>query len=278
MPIRTLRPTNNGSRHQALLTTDGLSKVAPEKALLTTLKKNGGRNNQGYITCRHKGGGHKQKYRIIDFKRSEFDGLTATVKTIEYDPNRTCRICLVCYENGQKRYILAPKGLNVGDKIVSGKAVDVQIGNSMELGSIPDGQIVHNVEFTPGKGGQICRSAGTFATVLGHDIKYVTLRLMSGEVRKFLPACRATIGAVGNEDWELVSFGKAGKSRWRGIRPTVRGSAMNPNDHPHGGGEGKCPIGHDAPRTPWGKRCQGVKTRKAKKWSNKLIVRRRNGK
>lgn len=277
MPIRQIKPTNNGSRHQALLVEPYLSKKAPEKALLVPLKKKGGRNNQGYITCRHKGGGHKQMYRIIDFKR-DHDDMTATIKAIEYDPNRNCRICLAVYDNGTKTYILAPKGLHVGDKIVSGKNVDIKVGNSLELGNIPDGQLVHNIEFFPHKGGQICRSAGTYATVLGHDDKYVTLRLQSGEVRKFLPECRATIGMVGNEDFELVSLGKAGKSRWKGIRPTVRGSAMNPNDHPHGGGEGKCPIGHDAPRTPWGKRTMGVKTRKHKISSWKFIVRRRNGK
>lgn len=277
MPIRQIKPTNNGSRHQSLLVEPYLSKKAPEKALLEPLKKKGGRNNQGYITCRHKGGGHKQMYRIIDFKR-DHDGQVATIKAIEYDPNRNCRICLAIYPNGKKTYILAPKGLNVGDTVVSGKAVDIKVGNCMELGNIPDGQLVHNIEFFPGKGGQICRAAGTFATVLGHDEKYVTLRLMSGEVRKFLPTCRATIGTVGNEDFELRSLGKAGKSRWLGIRPTVRGSAMNPNDHPHGGGEGKCPVGHDAPRSPWGKRTLGVKTRKHKLPSWKFIVRRRNDK
>lgn len=277
MPIKQIRPTNPGSRHQALLIEPNLAKKAPEKALLRPIKKTGGRNNQGFTTSRHRGGGHKRMYRVIDFKRQN-DNVPAVVKAIEYDPNRNARIALIVYENGVKSYILAPKGLKAGDKVVSGKTVDIKVGNAMELGSIPDGQLVHNVEFFPGKGGQIARSAGTYATILGHDDKYVTLRLQSGEVRKFLPTCRATIGAVGNEDWELVSFGKAGKSRWRGIRPQSRGSVMNPNDHPHGGGEGKAPVGHDAPRSPWGKRTLGVKTRKHKKSSNKFIVRRRNAK
>ena len=249
----------------------------PEKSLLVSLKKSGGRNNTGAITCRHIGGGNKSKYRVVDFKRNK-DGIVGTVATVEYDPNRNANICLVNYIDGEKRYILAPQGLKVGDKIVSGEAVDIKVGNAMQLANIPEGTMVHNVELQPGKGGQMCRAAGAAAQVLGAEGNYVILRLASGEVRKVLKTCRATIGTVGNEDWNLISFGKAGKTRWYGVRPTVRGSAMNPNDHPHGGGEGKNPVGHDSPRTPWGKRALGVKTRDTKKASNKLIVRRRNGK
>ena len=249
----------------------------PEKSLLVSIKKTGGRNNNGCITTRHIGGGHKRKYRIIDFKRNK-DDILGTVATVEYDPNRNANICLINYLDGEKRYIIAPQGLKVGDKIVSGDACDIKTGNAMQLANIPEGTLVHNVELAPGKGGQMCRAAGTSAQVLGREGKYTILRLASGEVRKVLSTCRATIGAVGNEDWNLVNFGKAGKSRWLGVRPTVRGSVMNPNDHPHGGGEGKCPVGRDAPRTPWGKRALGVKTRDTKKASNKLIVRRRNGK
>ena len=249
----------------------------PEKSLLVSLKKTGGRNNNGCITTRHIGGGHKRKYRIIDFKRNK-DDIVATVATVEYDPNRNANICLLNYVDGEKRYIIAPQGLTVGDKVVSSAACDIKTGNAMQLGNIPEGTLVHNVELAPGKGGQMCRAAGTSAQVLGREGKYTILRLASGEVRKVLNECRATIGVVGNEDWNLVNFGKAGKSRWLGKRPTVRGSVMNPNDHPHGGGEGKCPVGRDAPRTPWGKRALGVKTRDTKKASNKLIVRRRNGK
>lgn len=232
--------------------------------MLVSIKKTGGRNNNGCITTRHIGGGHKRKYRIIDFKRNK-DDILGTVATVEYDPNRNANICLINYLDGEKRYIIAPQGLKVGDKIVSGDACDIKTGNAMQLANIPEGTLVHNVELAPGKGGQMCRAAGTSAQVLGREGKYTILRLASGEVRKVLSTCRATIGAVGNEDWNLVNFGKAGKSRWLGVRPTVRGSVMNPNDHPHGGGEGKCPVGRDAPRTPWGKRALGVKTRDTKK-------------
>lgn len=236
----------------------------------------GGRNNTGRITTRHQGGGHKRKYRIIDFKRRK-DNVPAKVAAIEYDPNRTCNIALLHYVDGEKRYILAPKGLEVGMKVVSGPEVDIRTGNAMELRNMPEGTIVHNVELKPGKGGQMARSAGASAQILGIEDKYVTLRLTSGEVRKVLGVCRATVGTVGNEDHSLVNLGKAGRSRWKGIRPTVRGSVMNPNDHPHGGGEGRTPIGRKSPMTPWGK-ALGVKTRNKKKASTKLIVRRRNGK
>ena len=277
MAIRTYKSTTPSRRHMTNSTFSEITTSTPEKSLLVSLKKTGGRNNTGAITCRHIGGGNKRKYRIIDFKRNK-DGIVGKVATIEYDPNRNANICLINYFDGEKRYILAPQGLKVGDKIVSGESVDIKTGNAMEVRNIPEGTFIHNVELQPGKGGQMCRAAGTSAQILGSEGKYVTLRLASGEVRKVLATCRATVGVVGNEDWNLVNLGKAGKSRWYGVRPTVRGSVMNPNDHPHGGGEGKCPVGRDAPRTPWGKRALGVKTRNTKKASNKLIVRRRNGK
>jgi large subunit ribosomal protein L2 len=245
--------------------------------LTVTLKKHAGRNVRGKITVRHRGGGTRPKYRIIDFKRRK-DDIPGTVKTIEYDPNRSANIALLHYVDGEKRYILAPKGLIVGMMVSSGKGSDIKVGNAMELKDIPEGTFVHNVELKPGKGGQMARSAGTSAQILGIEDKYVTLRLASGEVRKVLANCRATIGIVGNEDHSLVNYGKAGRNRWRGIRPTVRGSVMNPNDHPHGGGEGRTPVGRKSPMTPWGKKAMGVKTRKSKKASTKLIVRRRNGK
>ena len=259
MAIKYYKPMTAGTRHMTSTDYTGLTKKAPEKALLTPIKKNGGRNNSGYITCRHRGGGTKKQYRIIDFKRRN-DDLVATVSAIEYDPNRNAFIALLTYVNGVKTYIIAPSGLKVGDKVISGKKADIKVGNCMELANIPDGIMVHNIELQPGK-----------------EDKYVSLRLSSGEIRKVLATCRATIGTVSNEDFKLVHLGKAGKNRYLGIRPTVRGSAMNPNDHPHGGGEGKCPVGRDAPRTPWGKRAMGVKTRKNKKNSNRLIMRRKNG-
>ena len=277
MSIRTYKPTSASRRNMTNSTFDEITTKTPEKSLLVSLSKSGGRNNQGKITCRHIGGGHKRKYRIIDFKRNK-DNIPAVVKTIEYDPNRNANICLVCYADGEKRYIIAPKDIKVGYKIVSGETVDVMPGNAMNLGNIPEGTFIHNIELVPGNGGQLCRAAGAAAQVLGSEGKYVLVRLASGEVRKILKTCRATIGFVGNEDWNLINNGKAGKTRWLGTRPTVRGSVMNPCDHPHGGGEGKCPVGRDAPRTPWGKRALGVKTRKVKKASTKLIVRRRNGK
>ena len=276
MPIKSYKPTTPSRRAMTQSTFSEITTSTPEKSLLVSIKKTGGRNNTGAITCRHIGGGNKRKYRVIDFKRNK-DEIVGTVATVEYDPNRNANICLINYADGEKRYILAPQGLKVGDKVVSGEATDIKVGNAMELANIPDGTFVHNVELQPGKGGQMCRAAGTSAQVLGTEGKYVTLRLASGEVRKVLKSCRATIGVVGNEDWNLINFGKAGKNRWYGVRPTVRGSVMNPNDHPHGGGEGKCPVGRDAPRTPWGKRALGVKTRKTKKASSKLIVRRANG-
>ncbi|MCR4562756.1 MAG: 50S ribosomal protein L2 [Bacilli bacterium] len=277
MAIKTYRPYTKSRRAMATLSYEGITKTTPEKALLVPLKKSGGRNNQGVITCRHIGGGNKVRYRIIDFKRRK-DGIPATVKAIEYDPNRTAFICLLVYPDGVKTYIIAPKGLNVGDVIVSGEATDIKVGNCCELKNIPDGTFVHNVELQPGKGGQMCRAAGTSAQVLGSEGKYVMLRLASGEMRKVLANCRATIGIVGNDDYNLVNLGKAGKTRHKGVRPTVRGFVMNPCDHPHGGGEGKCPVGRDAPRTPWGKKARGVKTRRVKKSSTRLIVRRRNAK
>ena len=277
MSIRTYKPTSASRRNMTNSTFDEITTKTPEKSLLVSLSKSGGRNNQGKITCRHIGGGHKRKYRVIDFKRNK-DNIPAVVKTIEYDPNRNANICLVCYADGEKRYILAPKDIKIGYKVLSGEAVDIMPGNAMLLGNIPEGTFIHNIELVPGNGGQLCRAAGAAAQVLGNEGKYVLVRLASGEVRKILKTCRATVGSVGNEDWNLINSGKAGKTRWLGVRPTVRGSVMNPNDHPHGGGEGKCPVGRDAPRTPWGKRALGVKTRKVKKASTKLIVRRRNGK
>ena len=254
-----------------------VTKKSPEKSLLAKKKKNSGRNSYGRITVRHQGGGNRQKYRIIDFKRNK-DDMFATVVGIEYDPNRSANIALINYADGEKRYILAPKGLEVGSKIVSGDSTDIKVGNALALANIPEGTFIHNIELYPGKGGQLVRAAGTSAQILGKEGNYVIVRLTSKEVRKFLGTCRATVGTVGNEDYSLVKLGKAGRTRWQGIRPTVRGSVMNPNDHPHGGGEGKSPIGHDAPRTPWGKRALGVKTRNSKKASTKLIVRRRNSK
>lgn len=277
MSIRSYKPTTPSRRNMTNSTFEEITKSTPEKSLLSKLTKTGGRNNQGVITTRHIGGGHKRKYRQIDFRRNK-DDLIAIVKAVEYDPNRNANICLVSYLDGEKRYILAPKDLKVGDRIISSKVADIQIGNAMELGNIPEGTVVHNVELSPGKGGQLCRAAGTSAQVLGKEDKYVIVRLASGEMRKILQTCRATIGSVGNEDYSLINKGKAGKTRWQGTRPTVRGSVMNPVDHPHGGGEGKSPVGRDAPRTPWGKRALGVKTRKTKKASTRLIVRRRNAK
>lgn len=277
MSIRNYRPTTPSRRAMTNSTFEEITTRTPEKSLLVNLVKTGGRNNQGVITTRHIGGGHKTKYRVVDFKRNK-DGIPAKVATVEYDPNRNANICLVNYLDGEKRYIIAPKDLKVGDQIISGDSVDIKTGNAMSLKNIPEGTVVHNIELKPGHGGQMCRAAGTSAQVLGKEGKYVTLRLASGEMRKVLEACRATIGTVGNEDYNLINYGKAGKNRWFGVRPTVRGSVMNPVDHPHGGGEGKAPVGRDAPRTPWGKKALGVKTRRNKQPSTKLIVRRRNGK
>ena len=277
MPIKAYKPTSNGSRNMTALTKEEITTSTPEKSLLAPYKKKGGRNNMGQITTRHHGGGHKRKYRVIDFKRNK-DGVPGKVATIEYDPNRSANIALINYADGEKRYILAPKGLEVGTVVVSGETTDVKVGNCMEMGNMPEGTTIHNIEMHPGKGGQLARSAGVSAQILGSEEKYVIVRLQSGEVRKFLKKCRATVGAVGNEDHGLVNYGKAGRMRWKGVRPTVRGSVMNPNDHPHGGGEGKTSIGRKAPLTPWGKKALGVKTRNSKKHSNRLIVRRRNAK
>lgn len=277
MAIRVYKPTSPGRRNMTSLTYDEITTNKPEKSLLVKKSKTGGRNNHGVITTRHIGGGHRRHYRMIDFKRNK-DNIPGKVATIEYDPNRSSNIALIHYKDGEKRYILAPKGLKVGMEIVSGEKVDIKVGNAMPLASIPEGTLIHNLELKPGKGGQMIRSAGTAAQLLGKEDKYVIVRLPSGEVRKILSTCRATIGTVGNEDHGLVKIGKAGRNRWLGIRPTVRGSVMNPNDHPHGGGEGKSPIGYDAPRTPWGKKALGVKTRNNRKASTRLIVRRRDSK
>ena len=277
MPIKAYKPTSNGRRNMTALTKEEITTSTPEKSLLAPYKKKGGRNNMGQITTRHHGGGHKRKYRVIDYKRNK-DGVPGKVATFEYDPNRSANIALINYADGEKRYILAPKGLEVGTVIVSGETTDVKVGNCMEMGNMPEGTTIHNIEMHPGKGGQLARSAGVSAQILGSEEKYVIVRLQSGEVRKFLKKCRATVGAVGNEDHGLVNYGKAGRMRWKGVRPTVRGSVMNPNDHPHGGGEGKTSIGRKAPLTPWGKKALGVKTRNSKKHSNRLIVRRRNAK
>ena len=277
MAIKTYKPVTNGRRNMTSLTYEEITTNKPEKSLVAKKSKNGGRNNQGVITTRHHGGGHKQKYRIIDFKRNK-DNVPGKVATIEYDPNRSANIALINYVDGEKRYILAPKGLEGGMEIISGENADIKVGNALPMGNMPEGTVIHNIEMQPGKGGQIARSAGVSAQILGKEDKYVIVRLASGEVRKLLSVCRATVGVVGNEDHGLVNYGKAGRMRWKGVRPTVRGSVMNPNDHPHGGGEGRTSIGRKAPMTPWGKKAMGVKTRKNKKASTKLIVRRRNGK
>ena len=276
MAIKNFKPTTNARRKMSTLVNEEITKSTPEKSLVVTLKKNGGRNNQGHITVRHQGGGEKRKYRIIDFKRNKFD-IVGTVASIEYDPNRSANIALINYIDGEKRYIIAPKDIHVGDKIVSGNEVDIKIGNALPIMNIPVGTVIHNIELRPKKGGALARSAGSSAQILGREGKYVMIRLSSGEQRKILGTCIATIGEVGNADYELVHLGKAGRSRHMGIRPTVRGSVMNPNDHPHGGGEGRAPVGRKGPVTPWGKPALGYKTRK-KKASDKLIVRRRNGK
>ena len=271
MGIKKYKPTTNGRRGMSTLTNEELTTSKPEKSLLKTISKTGGRNNQGRMTVRHIGGGAKRKYRVIDFKRNKF-GVTGKVATIEYDPNRNANIALINYLDGEKRYIIAPKDLAVGMIVEAGVAVDIKVGNAMQLENIPVGTLVHNIELKPGKGGEIARSAGQSAQILGRDGKYVILRLQSGETRKVLGTCMATVGVVGNEDYELVNIGKAGRTRHMGIRPTNRGSVMNPNDHPHGGGEGRTPIGRKAPMTPWGKPALGYKTRKGKKASDKLIV------
>lgn len=276
MAIRNYKPTTPGRRKMSALVNEEITTSTPEKSLTVTLKKNSGRNNQGRITVRHQGGGVKRKYRIIDFKRNKVN-VPGTVATIEYDPNRTANIALINYADGEKRYIIAPKGLEVGAVIESGENTDIKVGNALPIMNIPVGTMIHNIELRPGKGGELARSAGTSAQILGREDDYVMIRLSSGEQRKVLGTCMATIGVVGNEDSSLVKIGKAGRSRHLGIRPTVRGSVMNPNDHPHGGGEGRAPVGRKTPMTPWGKPALGLKTRK-KKQSDKFIVRRRNGK
>ena len=276
MAIRSFRPVTAARRQMSTLVNDEITKSKPEKSLVVIKKKNGGRNNQGHITVRHQGGGEKRKYRIIDFKRNKYD-VPGKVASIEYDPNRTANIALINYRDGEKRYIIAPKDLKVGMEIVSGENADIKIGNALPIANIPVGTVIHNVELRPLKGGELARSAGSSAQILGREDNYVMIRLSSGEQRKVLGKCYATIGEVGNADNELVKLGKAGRTRHMGIRPTVRGSVMNPNDHPHGGGEGRAPVGRKGPVTPWGKPALGYKTR-TKKASDKLIVRRRNSK
>ena len=277
MPIRKYKPITNGTRNMTTLVNDEITKTTPEKSLLSSKNQDEGRNNQGKISVRHRGGGVKRKYRVIDFKRNK-DGVIGTVTAIEYDPNRSANIALITYADGEKRYIIAPLNIKVGDKIESGENVDIKTGNSLPIMNIPVGTVVHNIELHPGKGGSLARSAGSSAQILGREDKYVLIRLKSGETRKIQGTCRATIGEVGNLDHELVHLGKAGRKRKMGIRPTVRGSVMNPNDHPHGGGEGRAPIGRKGPMTPWGKPALGLKTRKTKKQSEKLIISRRKNK
>lgn len=274
MAIRVYKPMTAGTRQRSVLTSEEITKTTPEKSLTVTKKKTNGRNNQGKITVRHRGGGVKRKYRLIDFKRRK-DGVTALVSAIEYDPNRSANIALITYKDGEKAYIIAPKGLTVGTVVESGENVDIKVGNALPIMNIPVGTVIHNIELKPGKGAALARSAGASAQILGREDKYVLIRLSSGETRKILGTCRATIGVVGNEDYSLVKIGKAGRTRHKGFRPTVRGSVMNPNDHPHGGGEGRAPIGHAGPMTPWGKPALGYKTRKKNKKSNKFIVKRR---
>ena len=277
MGIKSYNPYTPSRRH---MTTSDFAEITtnkPEKSLVTSLKKNAGRNNQGKITVRHHGGGSRRKYRLVDFKRKK-DGIPAVVKTIEYDPNRTANIALICYADGEKAYILAPNGLKVGQTVMNGSTAEINVGNCLPLTDIPVGTEIHNIELYPGRGGQLVRSAGNSAQLMAKEGKYATLRLPSGEMRMVPIICRATIGQVGNVDHGLINIGKAGRKRHMGIRPTVRGSVMNPNDHPHGGGEGKTSIGRPGPVTPWGKPALGLKTRKKNKKSNKLIVRRRDGK
>ncbi|WP_099156793.1 50S ribosomal protein L2 [Virgibacillus ndiopensis] len=274
MAIKKYKPTSNGRRGMTSSDFAEITTDKPEKSLLSPLYKRGGRNNQGKLTVRHQGGGHKRQYRIIDFKRDK-DGIRGRVATIEYDPNRSANIALINYVDGEKRYILAPKGLKIGQEIESGAEADIKLGNALPLQNIPVGTIIHNIELKPGRGGQLARSAGAEAQVLGREDKYTLVRLASGEVRLVLSTCRATVGQVGNIEHELINVGKAGRSRWMGKRPTVRGSVMNPNDHPHGGGEGRAPIGRKSPMSPWGKPTLGYKTRKRNKPTDKFIVRKR---
>ena len=277
MGIKKYNPYTPSRRNMTGSDFSEITKTTPEKSLCVSKKKNAGRNNQGKITVRHHGGGNRQKYRIIDFKRNK-DGIAAKVIGVEYDPNRSANIALICYEDGQKAYIIAPEGLTDGMKVMNGPEAEVRVGNCLPLENIPVGTQIHNIELLPGKGGQLVRSAGLSAQLMAKEGKYATLRLPSGEMRMVPIQCRATIGVIGNGDHNLVNIGKAGRKRHMGIRPTVRGSVMNPNDHPHGGGEGRAPIGRPGPSTPWGKPAMGLKTRKKNKQSNKLIVRRRDGK
>ena len=277
MGIKTYNPYTPSRRNMTGSDFSEVTKTTPEKSLLASKKKNAGRNNQGKITVRHHGGGNRQKYRIIDFKRNK-EGVPAKVIGVEYDPNRTANIALICYADGEKAYILAPQGLTDGMTVMNGAEAEVRVGNCLPLSAIPVGTQIHNIELYPGKGGQLVRSAGNSAQLMAKEGKYATLRLPSGEMRMVPIICRATIGVVGNGDHSLINIGKAGRKRHMGIRPTVRGTVMNPNDHPHGGGEGKAPVGRKSPMTPWGKPAMGLKTRKSKKASNKLIIRRRDGK
>ncbi len=277
MPIKKYKPTSPARRFMTVSTFEEITTTEPEKSLLAPISKNAGRNSYGRITVRHKGGGNRQKYRIIDFKRDK-DGVPAKVATIEYDPNRSANIALLVYADGEKRYILAPNNLKVGNAIVSGQGADIVPGNAIPLEFIPVGTIIHNLELKPGKGGQLVRSAGNMAQLMGKDNGYALVRLPSGEMRRIMLRCKATIGQVGNLDHENISIGKAGRKRWMGVRPTVRGVVMNPNDHPHGGGEGRSPIGMPGPVTPWGKPTLGYKTRKKNKQSSKFITKRRNEK
>ncbi len=275
MAVKRYKPTSAARRLMTVPAYGEISKCKPERALLEDQRKSGGRNSAGRITVRHIGGGNKRKYRIIDYKRNK-DGIPATVKSIQYDPNRSANIALLVYADGEKRYILAPVGLNAGDKVVSGKGADIKVGNALALSDIPVGTVVHNVEMKPGRGGQIARAAGISAQIMAKEGAYATIRMPSGEMRLIPVGCKATIGQVGNVEHEIIRIGKAGKTRHLGTRPTVRGSVMNPNDHPHGGGEGKSPVGHAGPETPWGKPALGYKTRKKKNPTSKFILKRIN--
>ena len=275
MAIKRYKPTSSARRFMTVHTYEEITETKPERSLVEDMRKSGGRNNQGKITVRHIGGGNRRKYRIIDFKRNK-DGIPATVKSIQYDPNRSANIALLQYADGEKKYILAPVGLNVGDKVESGPEADIKAGNCLPFENIPVGTMVHNIELQPGKGGQVARAAGISAQLMAKEGAYATLKMPSGEMRLVSVKCRATIGQVGNVEHEIVSIGKAGKTRHMGIKPTVRGSVMNPNDHPHGGGEGKSPVGHAGPMTPWGKPALGYKTRKKKNVTDKFILKRIN--
>ncbi len=277
MAVKKFKPTSPGRRQMTVSTFEEITTDKPEKSLLQPLKKHAGRNAHGHITVRHQGGGHKRQYRIIDFKRNK-DNIPAKVATIEYDPNRSARIALLHYVDGEKRYIIAPNGLKVGDMVVSGPEADIKIGNALPIANIPVGTILHNIELKPEKGGQLCRSAGTSAQLMAKEGKYAHLRLPSGEVRLVLVNCRATVGQVGNLEHEIINIGKAGRKRWMGVRPTVRGSVMNPNDHPHGGGEGRAPVGRKSPVSPWGKPAHGGNTRKKNNINDKYIVKSRKKK